>query len=112
MEEFRKKVDREFWKLFDHMDEEIIRLFQDLQIRNGDIDLAATSLRGPSSTWTYLINDNPFGGFNMAMLAHRFAGAAAAMGVMSLLLSPLILVVIFVKKMVSRLENRSKRKRE
>ncbi len=61
LEEFRKKVDREFWKLFDHMDEEIIRLFQDLQIRNGDIDLAATSLRGPSSTWTYLINDNPFG---------------------------------------------------
>lgn len=101
-EEFRKRIDREFWNLMDRIDEEIIRIFDRLPIKNGEFDLSESDLRRPTSTWTYLINDNPFGGFNLALLAHRFAGSAAALGVVSLLLSPLILAVVFLKKWLRR----------
>jgi preprotein translocase subunit SecA len=29
-------------------------------VRNGQIDLAALGIKAPGSTWTYLINDDPF----------------------------------------------------
>jgi preprotein translocase subunit SecA len=29
-------------------------------VRAGRIDLEALGIRGPSSTWTYLVNDDPF----------------------------------------------------
>ncbi len=51
-------------ELFDQMKNELdsstIQSFNKLNITNGDIDLSDIGLKAPSSTWTYLINDNPF----------------------------------------------------
>ncbi len=46
--------------------------------RDGAIDLAAAGLAGSSSTWTYLVNDNPFSTLGQSLIASRNIGAAAA----------------------------------
>ena len=35
--------------------------FQSAEIRKDGLNLDREGLRGPSSTWTYMISDNPFG---------------------------------------------------
>jgi preprotein translocase subunit SecA len=51
-------------ELFDMMlqkiDDSSIKAFNDIAIVNGTIDLPRDSLKAPSATWTYLVNDNPF----------------------------------------------------
>jgi preprotein translocase subunit SecA len=38
-----------------------VKAFLSAKITQNGIDLESEGLRGPASTWTYLINDNPFG---------------------------------------------------
>ena len=45
----------------ERIDHQIVRTFRSAEITAAGIDLDKEGLRGPSSTWTYLINDNPFG---------------------------------------------------
>ncbi len=47
--------------MLERIDHQIVRTFRSAKITASGIDLDAEGLRGPSSTWTYLINDNPFG---------------------------------------------------
>lgn len=42
------------------IDEAIIRCFEEAEITENGIDLQKEGLKGPSSTWTYLVEDNPF----------------------------------------------------
>ena len=35
--------------------------FDHAEITTDGVDLEAAGIEGPSATWTYLINDNPFG---------------------------------------------------
>jgi preprotein translocase subunit SecA len=42
------------------LDEDIKNTFAAVAINEDGIDLDKEGLRGPSSTWTYLVNDNPF----------------------------------------------------
>ena len=37
-----------------------VEILRQLTVRDGAIDLAAAGLAGSTSTWTYLVNDNPF----------------------------------------------------
>ena len=61
LDEFHKKAGREFADLLKRIDEEIVNTFCSAEITSEGIDLGKEGLRGPASTWTYLINDNPFG---------------------------------------------------
>ena len=61
LDEFHKRVGREYASLLARIDEQIIRTFCSAEITPDGIDLVKEGLRRPSSTWTYLINDNPFG---------------------------------------------------
>ena len=61
LDEFHKAVGREFADLPGRIDEQILITFRSAQINENGLDLDREGLRGPSSTWTYLINDNPFG---------------------------------------------------
>ena len=61
LEEFHKRVGREYADLLERIDRQIVRKFRSAEITAAGIDLDKEGLRGPSSTWTYLINDNPFG---------------------------------------------------
>jgi len=43
------------------INEAIIKSFEEAEITERGIDLEKEGLKGPSSTWTYLVEDNPFG---------------------------------------------------
>ena len=57
LEEFQKSVVRSFDRFFDSVDDWVIEKFAALPVTPAGIDLEATGLQGPSSTWTYLVED-------------------------------------------------------
>jgi preprotein translocase subunit SecA len=61
LDEFHKRAGREYAEMLKRIDRQIVRTFRSAEITPAGIDLDKEGLRGPSSTWTYLINDNPFG---------------------------------------------------
>jgi preprotein translocase subunit SecA len=63
LDEFHKIVAGAFHKLLRRINDEIIQTFNSARISEDGIDVAAEGLVRPTSTWTYLINDNPFGDF-------------------------------------------------
>ncbi|MBN2588536.1 MAG: hypothetical protein JXA96_01635, partial [Sedimentisphaerales bacterium] len=63
LDEFHKKVSKAFYELMRRIDNEIINTFNNAEIDKDGIDFIKEGLVGPTSTWTYLISDNPFGDF-------------------------------------------------
>jgi preprotein translocase subunit SecA len=61
LDEFHKMVGREFGQLQQTIDDCIVETFNSAEITCDGIDLKKEGLIGPTSTWTYLISDNPFG---------------------------------------------------
>jgi preprotein translocase subunit SecA len=87
--EFHKIVDREFQQLESEIDDTIIQTFQSLPITEKGVDLDDAGIRGPSSTWTYVITDNQFGlwvGMIQGSNIGATAVAAAAYGPLYILL--------------------------
>jgi preprotein translocase subunit SecA len=63
------------------------------RIRPGAIDLSEAGLGASSSTWTYLVNDNPFSTLGVSLLASRNMGTAGAMGMLAVLYWPITAIV-------------------
>jgi preprotein translocase subunit SecA len=61
LDEFHKAVAKAFQGLLEKIDHEIVDTFERAEITQAGIDLDKLGLRGPGSTWTYLVSDNPFG---------------------------------------------------
>jgi preprotein translocase subunit SecA len=61
-----------------------------LQIRDGQVELETLGLRGPSSTWTYLVNDDPFR--NQIMKKLTGPGQASLAIYAAAMLGPLLLL--------------------
>jgi preprotein translocase subunit SecA len=102
--EFHRQIVAAFAAMMDGVRDEAARLFAQITVRDGRIDFARLGLAGSSSTWTYLINDNPFSTFGLSMIASRNIGAAAATGFIAALYLPVTLVitaVLFVKRWLS-----------
>ena len=59
-QEFIKEADAAFRALLTRFDEEIIGVFERLDVEDGDPSVESLGLRRPSSTWTYLVDDSPF----------------------------------------------------
>jgi preprotein translocase subunit SecA len=74
--EFCREAGGAFADLRDEIDDEIVAIFESLEIGPDGVDWEKQGLVGPSSTWTYLVSDTPFGGNAMRGLANR-AGFAA-----------------------------------
>ena len=67
-----------FARLLDQVEELSAETFQTAAITNGGVDLSAAGLKRPTATWTYLVQDNPFGtGLDRALrrLSHLARGA-------------------------------------
>jgi len=60
LHEFFKLAAGLYDRLERSVDEGVRRSFESARITADGIDLEREGLRGPSSTWTYLVNDNPF----------------------------------------------------
>jgi preprotein translocase subunit SecA len=59
--EFHKHVTDAFLELEQRIDVGITETFNSLAVSVDGVELDGEDLRGPSSTWTYLVNDNQFG---------------------------------------------------
>jgi preprotein translocase subunit SecA len=92
--EFHKIVDSEFKQLEHRIDEEILQTFKSLAASENGIDLEKEGIRGPSSTWTYVITDNQFES-SMGMLQGNNIGAAAAAAA---LYGPLYILLVLLRK--------------
>jgi preprotein translocase subunit SecA len=60
-DEFNRQVTAAFRELARRIEEEVLSSLRTVRITADGVDLAREGLLGPSSTWTYMINDNPTG---------------------------------------------------
>lgn len=98
-EEFRKEATSAFLEMQEMVKENIIAAFQRLREQKDSLDLEDAGLKGPSSTWTYLINDEQFG-WGIQMLSGSSIGfAVGAAGGMNM---PLFLLLIWLKRFFRR----------
>lgn len=58
--EFSNEAIRAFSRFDDEVHDAVLAAFDDVRIVDGRVDLSPLGLKGPSSTWTYLVNDDPF----------------------------------------------------
>jgi preprotein translocase subunit SecA len=78
-----------FIQTLDAIDARAVESFTALDITPGGVGLEGLRLRGPSSTWTYLINDDPFtDGLAATMMSGRNIGFAAS----AALIGPLLIL--------------------
>jgi preprotein translocase subunit SecA len=91
--EFRKISIEMFRELLGRIDSQIITVFNEIEIKNGNVDLENFGLKQPSATWTYLVNDDPFERkFGMQMVSNICFNAAAGF------LWPITMLMLFIKK--------------
>ena len=98
LQEFQKAATEVFLELEDKIGGVAEASLRSLLAREGPVDIEAAGLKGPSSTWTYLVNDDQFGwgvgllkGSNIGFAA----GAAAFYG-------PLFLLALFANRFKKR----------
>ncbi len=60
-DEFNREINAAFRDLWKRIDEEAIAALRTVRMTAAGVDLNEEGLIGPSSTWTYMINDNPMG---------------------------------------------------
>ncbi len=60
-----------FDRLLDRVDDEIVDVFDAVEVTHRGVDWEQAGLLGPSSTWTYLVTDKPFLTDPLAVMAGR-----------------------------------------
>lgn len=65
LDEFNRRINQEFRELCERIDHDVLQAIREARSANRitaqGIDLEQVGLLRPSSTWTYMINDNPLG---------------------------------------------------
>jgi preprotein translocase subunit SecA len=98
VDEFRKQATAAFLDLERRTDDAIVEELRALIAKEGPIDQDLERLKGPSSTWTYLVSDEQFG-WGMGLMQTRNLGlAAAAAG----FVGPLLIFKLLVDRLRSR----------
>ncbi len=69
--EFYRTADKAFDELLERIDDDIVEIFERVEITAAGVDWEREGLLGPSSTWTYLVNDNVFSGNTFLTMATR-----------------------------------------
>jgi preprotein translocase subunit SecA len=59
--EFHKEAVKLFGQLFDEVERASAETFEAAAITEAGVDLDTAGLKRPTATWTYLVQDNPFG---------------------------------------------------
>jgi preprotein translocase subunit SecA len=69
--EFYRTAGAAFEALLEHIDDTVVEIFERVEVTADGVDWERAGLKGPSSTWTYLIHDNVFGSNTFLTLANR-----------------------------------------
>ena len=75
IDEFHRAAIPEFHKIVDEAKAQAVQTFSELEVTDGKVDLEAAGVLKPSSTWTYMVHDNPFD----ASVGHALAGMRSAL---------------------------------
>lgn len=96
LREYQKALHESFGDLQDRIDREVVHIMQNIRITEDGADLGAHGLLAPTSTWTYLVNDNPHGDrFDIMLGSTGNIGYAAG----AALMWPLLALLFLVRKM-------------
>jgi preprotein translocase subunit SecA len=57
---FTTDVNFAFQEIEERIDRAVLDTLERIRVRDGRVDLESLGIRGPSATWTYLVNDDPF----------------------------------------------------
>ena len=57
---FRVQISEACRQAEDEIDQRVREALARVAVRDGAVDLSALDIKGPSATWTYLVNDDPF----------------------------------------------------
>jgi preprotein translocase subunit SecA len=86
--EFYRAAGKTFESLLARIDDDVVAVFERIEITADGVDWEREGLLGPSSTWTYLVSDNVFGGNAFLTMATR-----ASLGLWAVLVTwPLLLL--------------------
>jgi preprotein translocase subunit SecA len=96
--EFQKSATEAFLGLEKAIERDVRSTLKSLVAREGPVDLEAEGLKGPSSTWTYLVNDDQFG-WGVEMLKGSNIGFTA---VAAALYGPLYVFALLVNRLKRR----------
>jgi preprotein translocase subunit SecA len=94
LQEFQKAATEAFLELEDRIGGSIEGSLRSLLAREGPVDLETAGLKGPSSTWTYLVNEDQFG-WGVEMLKGTNIGFTA---VAAAFYGPLFVLALLVRR--------------
>jgi preprotein translocase subunit SecA len=101
--EFQRQIIEAFDAMMERVAEETVATFKRLAAEHGAIDLARAGLAGSSTTWTYLVNDNPFSTLGISLLAAR--SLSTAVGFLAIAYLPITVAVsatVFIRRWLRR----------
>ena len=103
--EFQRQIIDAYGAMMEDLRAEVVDRFRSLRARDGRIDLEQLGLRGPASTWTYLVNDNPFASFWVSLIAPGNVGVSLATAVLAVVYWPVSIAVAageFIRRALGR----------
>ncbi len=103
--EFQRQIIDAYAAMMEGLRAEVVDRFRSLRAAGGRIDLEQLRLRGPASTWTYLVNDNPFASFWVSLIAPGSVGTSMAGALLAVLYWPITAVVaatVFLRRILKR----------
>ena len=99
LDEFRVWATAEFLKIRGRIDEAVTEEIAAILKKEGPVEIDLERLKGPSSTWTYLVDENQFG-WGMELFKTKNIGfAAVAAGTFA---APLLALTLIWKRVVRR----------
>jgi preprotein translocase subunit SecA len=98
LNEFRKEATQAFLGMEKNIGQAVAETLEDLLRREGPVDLEAEGFKGPSSTWTYLVNEEQFG-WGVEILKGKNIGFSV---IAASYAAPLFLLTLLVKRIFGR----------
>jgi preprotein translocase subunit SecA len=103
--EFQRQIIDAYAAMMEGLRDEVVETFMRLRAEHGTIDLDRAGLRGPTSTWTYLVNDNPLPSFGLQLIAQGNMPVALATATLAIVYFPVTIAVVattFVRRWLRR----------
>jgi preprotein translocase subunit SecA len=101
---FTTEVMAAFRSVEERIDAAVLDTFTHIKVVRGGLDLGAARIKGPSSTWTYLVNDDPFR--NQVLLRLMGPGGTTIAIYAAALLGPLFLLWGVVERFLRKIARR------
>ncbi len=98
VDEFQKSATEVFLELERSIDDMVLSEMEVVIHGDGSAELALERLKGPSSTWTYLVNEDQFG-WGIELLKGRHIGFAAGAAA---LYGPLFILALIVRRVLGK----------